>query len=103
MPYILHHADIIKSYDLEKSLNELKKRLTKKNYLENKLDEMFIKNSSRLTFQLIPDDQHDKKKLSKINDYISNKQELLSKVDRENIRKNSELLDVRQSKKDDPN
>ena len=103
MPYILHDADIIKSYDLEKSLNELKKRLTKKNYLENKLDEMFIKNSSRLTFQLIPDDQHDKKKLSKINDYISNKQELLSKLDRENIRKNSELLEVRQSKKDDPN
>ncbi len=103
MPYILHDADIIKSYDLEKSLNELKKRLTKINYLENKLDEMFIKNSSRLTFQLIPDDQHDKKKLKKINDYISNKQELLSKLDRENIRKNSELLEIRQSKKDDPN
>ena len=70
MPYILHNAEILKSYDLEKSLNELKRRITNKNYLENKLQEMFIKNKSRLTFQLIPDDQHDKKKLTKFNDKI---------------------------------
>ena len=103
MPYILHDADIVKSYDLEKSLNELKKRITSENYLENKLDEMFIKNTSRLTFQLIPDNQHDEKKIKKVNDFILNKEKLLSEFDRENIRNNTEKLEIRQSKKDDPN
>ena len=103
MPYILHNAEILKSYDLEKSLNELKRRITNKNYLENKLQEMFIKNKSRLTFQLIPDDQHDKKKLTKFNDFIQNKQRLLNELDRENIRKKTKKLETRQSTKDDAN
>ena len=103
MPYILHNAEILKSYDLEKSLNELKKRIANKNYLENKLEEMFIKNKSRLTFQLVPDDQHDEKKLKKVNDFIQNKEKLLNELDRENIKKNTEKLEIRQSKKDDPN
>ena len=103
MPYILHNAEILKSYDLEKSLNELKKRIANKNYLENKLEEMFIKNKSRLTFQLIPDDQYDEKKLKKVNDFIQNKQKLLNELDRQNIKKNTEKLEIRQSQKDDPN
>ena len=46
MPYILHNAEILKSYDLEKSLNELKKRIANKNYLENKRSNMDLYESA---------------------------------------------------------
>ena len=46
MPYILHDADVVNSYDLEKSLESLKNRINKKGYLENRIQEMFLDNPS---------------------------------------------------------
>ena len=102
MPYILHDAEIINSYDLETSLNELKKRISKKKYLENKINEMFIQNSSRLTFQLIPDINYDEKKSQIINEFLLNKHKLLNETDIKEIRKLTNELEVRQNTKDDP-
>ena len=65
MPYILHDADIVNSYDLETSLESLKNRINKKGYLENRIQEMFLDNPSRLTFQLVPDKDYDQN--SKLN------------------------------------
>ena len=43
MPYILHNAEVIKSYDLETSLKLLKNVLQTEGYLENKIKQMFVK------------------------------------------------------------
>ena len=40
---------------METSLETLKNRINKKGYLESKITEMFLDNTSRLTFQLVPD------------------------------------------------
>ena len=63
---------------------------------------MFLQNFSRLTFQLIPDVEYDKKQSQKIDNYVSIKQKVLSDIDRENIRKQTKELEIRQNKKDDP-
>ena len=103
MPYILHNADIINSYDLEASLQSLKSRINKKGYLENRINEMFLNNSSRLTFQLVPDNDYDQKQDNKIKEYLISKQKSLSKTEIEKINKLNSELEIRQNKKDDPN
>ena len=103
MPYILHGADISKSYDLESSLGLLKKRLIKKKYLENKINEMFLSNNSRLTFQLVPDIEHDKKQAKIIDDLLAKKMSTLDEDEILKIKNRNNELEIRQNKKDDPN
>ena len=101
MPYILHDADIVSSYDLEASLQSLKSRINKKGYLENRIiNEMFLNNSSRLTFQLVPDNDYDQKQDNKIKEYLISKQKSLSKTEIEKINKLNSA-EIRQNKKDD--
>ena len=69
MPYILHDADVINSYDLETSLETLKNRINKKGYLEGRITEMFLNNPSRLTFQLVPDKNFDEKQENRLKNF----------------------------------
>ena len=103
MPYILHDADVVNSYDLETSLESLKKRITKKDYLENRIREMFLDNPSRLTFQLVPDKDYDQKQDNKIKEFLISKQKSLTDKEKEKINQLNAELDIRQNKKDDPN
>ena len=103
MPYILHDADVVNSYDLEKSLKSLKYRINKKGYLENRIKEMFLDNSSRLTFQLVPDKDYDQKQDNKIKEFLISKQKSLTDKEKEKINKLNTELEIRQNKKDDPN
>ena len=103
MPYILHGAEVSQSYDLESSLKMLKKRLTKKKYLENKINEMFILNNSRLTFQLIPDTEHDMKQAKIIDDLLAKKMSTFGDKEILKIKNQNNELEIRQNKKDDPN
>ena len=103
MPYILHGAEVSQSYDLESSLEMLKKRLTQKKYLENKINEMFILNNSRLTFQLIPDTEHDMKQAKIIDDLLAKKMSTFGDKEILKIKNQNNELEIRQNKKDDPN
>ena len=103
MPYILHDADVVNSYDLETSLESLKNRINKKGYLENRIQEMFLDNPSRLTFQLVPDKDYDQKQDNKIKEFLISKQKSLTDKEKEKINKLNTELEIRQNKKDDPN
>ncbi len=103
MPYILHDADVVNSYDLETSLETLKNRINKKGYLENRIQEMFLDNPSRLTFQLVPDKDYDQKQDNKIKEFLISKQKSLTDKEKEKINKLNTELEIRQNKKDDPN
>ena len=103
MPYILHDADVVNSYDLETSLESLKNRINKKGYLENRIQEMFLDNPSRITFQLVPDKDYDQKQDNKIKEFLISKQKSLTDKEKEKINKLNTELEIRQNKKDDPN
>ena len=103
MPYILHNAEVIKSYDLETSLKLLKTRIKTEGYLENKIEQMFLKNQSRLTFQLTPDVKFDINKTNKIKDFLLARQQSLSSSEIKKINDLNNKLEIRQNKKDNPN
>ena len=96
MPYILHDADVVNSYDLETSLETLKNRINKKGYLENRIQEMFLDNPSRLTFQLVPDKDYDQKQDNKIKEFLISKQKSLTDKEKEKINKLNTELEIRQ-------
>ena len=102
MPYILHDADVVSSYDLETSLETLKNRINKKGYLEGRITEMFLNNPSRLTFQLVPDKDFDEKQDNKIKEFLISKQKSLSDNEIKKINKLNAELEIRQNTKDNP-
>ena len=81
----------------------LKNRINKKGYLENRIQEMFLDNPSRLTFQLVPDKEYDQKQDNKIKEFLISKQKSLTDKEKEKINKLNTELEIRQNKKDDPN
>ena len=102
MPYILHDADVVSSYDLETSLETLKNRINKKGYLEGRITEMFLNNPSRLTFQLVPDKNFAEKQDNLIKEFLISKQKSLSSKEIKKINTLNAELEIRQNKKDNP-
>ncbi|GIS07164.1 MAG: hypothetical protein CM15mP110_3120 [Alphaproteobacteria bacterium] len=68
---------------METSLESLKNRINKKGYLENRIQEMFLDNPSRLTFQLVPDKDYDQKQDNKIKEFLISKQKSLTDKEKE--------------------
>ena len=73
MPSILHDSDPLEVLDLEGSLSKLRKRLDEPNHLEKLIEKFFLKNKHRVTFQLVPNTNHDKDKLQKLEKLLSEK------------------------------
>ena len=73
MPSILHDSDPLEVLDLEGSLSKLRKRLDEPYHLEKLIEKFFLKNKHRVTFQLIPNTNHDKDKLQKLEKLLSEK------------------------------
>ena len=103
LPSILHDGDVINAFDLEKSLSILKKRIEKDGYIEAKIKEMFLENQCRLTFQLVPDKDFDRKQKAKFDELLKEKTKSLNSKDFEKIKNQNEALELRQNKQDDPN
>ena len=63
---------------------------------------MFLNNPSRLTFQLVPDNDFDEKQDNKIKEFLISKQKSLSDTEIKKINKLNAELEIRQNKKDNP-
>ena len=63
---------------------------------------MFLDNTSRLTFQLVPDKEFDEKQDNKIKEFLISKQKSLSDKEIKKINKLNAELEIRQNKKDNP-
>ena len=71
--------DDFESLHIENTI--LKKRIEKDGYIEAKIKEMFLENQCRLTFQLVPDKDFDRKQKAKFDELLKEKTKSPKKIE----------------------
>ena len=102
LPACLHNDDPLRVLDLDSSFAVIKKNITKKNYIENLIEQKIIKNLHRVNYSLFPEKDFNKKNENLIKNKIVEKSKTLSEDDKEDILRLTKDLKKRQESFDDP-
>jgi Zn-dependent M16 (insulinase) family peptidase len=96
-----HGVDPVKILRFDADLEEMKERISKKPFLEQKIKEYFIDNTHRVLFKIAPDQQKEEKENRRIAQELEQTMKKLSSHDLEKIKQEAEALKKLQESPED--
>ncbi len=96
-----HGGDVASVLEIDNYLKKIYENIEKERFFERKIKEYFLDNKHRVLFILEPDKEMERKENKKIVDKLFDIKKRLFQRDIEEIKKNTELLDIIREQKED--